>query len=440
MTPKARREYSTRLYGRLSAHVRRPVGDGKGRPDGDVRQGGAEMTGPRGGATAVPVRLVVDDELARATAHRLVGAVEWVLPIFQAAVLLTSFVVDPYRPGGRVIVALLVAMHLVLAPIYARGNGPFSRGGRWLAAPAVQCLAVNGLVAGLAVSGTFGTNLASLPAGVYSNAMWVLLALYPWLPPRLSRQKVAIELALIGIYVCYLLLLTRLASGHFGLRTAACVGGVVPWILVAYALGRAGGMMCLRAARAQVDVQQRSFQEFFDFLHSHVKANVAAVRAEMPVNAHGARQKLAELENTVSRYRVELLLAQERTPLAALFSERIRAFAGTLHIDRTPRVGGMTVTRPIGTLVSRALGDLLKNAAVHGAGAVTIDLEQSAGWATLIVADDGPGFPASVLDNEGCSLFRLRKTARDLGGDLRQACADGAGSQLTLTVPLAPRR
>jgi hypothetical protein len=397
----------------------------------------------RRGAGPVPVPLAVDEQLTRSTARRLADAAEWANPVFQSAVLLGSAIVDPYRPAQRTVVVALGAVHLfVLLPIYARGGGPFSRGGRWLAVSAIQCVTVNALIAWLSVPGTFGTSEASLPASLYVNGTIVLLALYPWLPPSLRRYKVPIELALVLAYGGYLLLLTQLASDvRVNAQVAVTVGGATVWILVSYSLGKAGEMICMRVARAQVDVQQQSFQEFFSFLHSHVKANIAAVRAELPLEAHGPRQKLAELETAVSRYRVELLLAQERIPLAALFSERIRAFTGTLRIERTPRLGGMTVVRPVGVLVSRALGDLLKNAAVHGAHSVAIDFRRTPGMAVMTVTDDGPGFPASVLDDDGRSLSQLRAAARELGGDLQTLPPPtGTGAVLELSVPLAGRR
>jgi hypothetical protein len=403
----------------------------------------AGATVPHRDATPVPVPLAVNEELARSTARRLIGVAEWSAPVFQSVVLLGSAIIDPYHSTQRTVVVALGAAHLlVLLPVYACGSGPFSRGGRWLAAPAVQCVTVNALIAWLAVPGTFGSSTVSLPASLYVGGFIVPLTLYPWLRPSLRRYKTPLEFTLILAYGGYLFLLTQLTSGfRFHAQSAAAVGGATVWIFVGYSFGKAGAMICMWAARAQVDIQQQSFQEFFNFLHSHVKANVAAVRAELPVEADGARQKLAELENAVSRYRVELLLAQERVPLAALFSERIRAFTGTLRIERTPRLGGMTAVRPVGVLVSRALGDLLKNAAVHGAYSVAIDFRCTPGMAVMTVTDDGPGFPASVLDDDGRSLSRLRATARDLGGDLRiLPPTAGTGAVLELSVPLTGRR
>jgi len=66
--------------------------------------------------------------------------------------------------------------------------------------------------------------------------------------------------------------------------------------------------MCRVAAQRQIEVQQQSYDEFFNFLHSHVKAGVAAVKAEWGDDA-AMREKLSELEQAVSDRRIELLLA-----------------------------------------------------------------------------------------------------------------------------------
>ena len=110
---------------------------------------------------------------------------------------------------------------------------------------------------------------------------------------------------------------------------------------------------------------------------------------------------------------------------------------GVLEMTGTPRLGGLTVARPIGVLVGRALGDLLKNAAKYGATAVQISCDPSGGRIRVEIADNGPGFPADVLDDDRRSLHRLRLAARDLGGDLTMRPREmGTGAILTLVVPL----
>lgn len=124
------------------------------------------------------------------------------------------------------------------------------------------------------------------------------------------------------------------------------------------------------------------------------------------------REKLDELEQAVSDRRVQFLLSGRRAPLATLVSERIRTFTGVLTLTETPRVGAVTVRREVGVLVGRALGDLLKNAAVHGAGCAAVRMRAAAGRLDLEIADDGPGLPPSVLDDPARSLHRLRAAAR----------------------------
>jgi hypothetical protein len=396
----------------------------------------ARQSQPAARTRPVPSRLVLNAEYADTTTRQLVGALEWSSLVYGAAVITYSAVLDHYSPTGRLILMLVAAGHLILSPVYARARGPFQRGGRWLLIPIAQCVVVNGLAAALSTPGTFARSPQGLPAGNYANALWALLAFYPWLPPRFSRYKTTIEWAGLSIQTGYLLILCWLTLGDVDRLAIVSTAMSMLWIVVGWTLGKGGNMVCLGAAKAQVDIQQQSFDEFFDFLHSHVGANIAAVRAALPVDARKARQQLSELEATVSWHRIELLLARERIPVAALLSERLRASVGVLSIERTPRVGALTVPRLTGVLVSHALGDLLKNAAGHGARSAAVDFHLVDGVIVLTITDDGPGFQPAVLDDPSRSLHRLRRSARDLGGDLRLVARESAGSQMELTLPL----
>ena len=79
-------------------------------------------------------------------------------------------------------------------------------------------------------------------------------------------------------------------------------------------------------------------------------------------------EKVGELERAVSEQRLAQMLSMDRVPVAMLCSERIRAFTGVIHVAETPRTGARTVRGPVGKLIDRALGDLLKNAVLHGGG------------------------------------------------------------------------
>jgi len=81
----------------------------------------------------------------------------------------------------------------------------------------------------------------------------------------------------------------------------------------------------------------------------------------------GALARIDELGTTISAYRVQFLLAQDRVALATLISESVRIVSGPLEVRATPRVGSVTVDRRRGVLIGRAIADLLKNCLEHGA-------------------------------------------------------------------------
>lgn len=391
-----------------------------------------------GGRPARPqVRGLTNDEnLTRETTKYMVGTLEWTGLLFQAIVLMVSGIFDPYVSGGRAIMLCLAVAHLFLIPLYYRGFGPFTRGGWWAILCIAQCLSVNTLQAALSRPRSYGDHLTCVPGCNYSAAAWVFMAFYPWLPPALIRLRGPFEWTLLSAYYGYFLAMSWVNNGSLTFLNVKTAGVSFLWLLTGYIFGKAIGKMCLAAARKQLEVQQRNYAEFFDFLHSHVKSSIAAIRLDLQ-DPLRAGEKLNELEDAISGYRMELLLAHEQVPLAALFSDRIRTFTGVLDIAATPRLGAVTVSRPIGVLVARALGDLLKNAAKYGATAVLIGCDLSQGKVRLEIADNGPGFPAQVLDDSTRSLNRLRAAARGLGGDLTMhPPATGSGAILTLTASL----
>lgn len=377
-----------------------------------------------------------NENLTRETTKYMVGTLEWTGLIFQSIVLMVSGIFDPYVSGGREVMFFLAVAHLLLIPLYYRGFGPFTRGGWWAILSIAECLSLNTVQLALSEPRSYGDHISCVPGCNYSATAWLFIAFYPWLPPMLTRLRTPFELAMLGTYYVYFLAMSRVNNGSLTFLNVKTAGVSVLWLLIAYIFGKAIGKMCLAAAHKQLEVQQHNYAEFFDFLHSHVKSSIAAIRLDLS-DPLRAGEKLNELEDTISGYRMELLLAQEQVPLAALFSDRIRTFTGVLDITATPRLGAVTVTRPIGVLVARALGDLLKNAAKYGATAVKIGCGISLGIVRLEITDDGPGFPSEVLDDPSRSLNRLRDAARRLGGDLTMHTpASGSGASLTLTAPL----
>ncbi len=229
------------------------------------------------------------------------------------------------------------------------------------------------------------------------------------------------------------MLLTYAVNGTFTKTSILSVTSSIALAIVACGLALVETRITDLIRRSQAETEQQKNEEFFDFLHSHIKAGLAAVKLEQP-NVKAMLEKVEELEQTVSEQRIMHLLSMDRVPLAALFSERIRAFTGVVAIAETPRSGARTVSAPVGALLDRALGDLLKNAAVHGAATVWVRMAQQDDILVVEVDDDGPGFDNAVLDNSGSSLHRLRASARELGGDLRREPRPPRGSRLVFSV------
>lgn len=100
----------------------------------------------------------------------------------------------------------------------------------------------------------------------------------------------------------------------------------------------------------------------------------------------------------------------------------------------------------------QALLNIVINAleAMPDGGELAIALEPVAGAARISVRDTGPGIPAELLDRiyemrvtsksggSGVGLYVARSVVEAHGGTIHVRSADGAGTQFTVTLPLAP--
>ena len=383
-----------------------------------------------------------EEDAQRSVTRRLVETLEWAGFAYQGAALAQTAVVDPFTPGARAVMLTLAGAHVVLAVLVRWAKGPFARGGPWIVAWLAGAFVVPAVVAVLSAPDAYASSAACVQACTYPAAPVLLVGFYPAVLVRAHRQgrdRVVLATGLLAALCVEWFALVYVTTGRFTWTTGRSALSAAIWVFMAYALGRVMGRLTRVVRRSQIELHRQNYEEFFDFLHSHVKSGLAAVRLEQP-NVAGMLEKVQELEDTVSERRLEMLLSADRVPVAALCSERIRAFTGVLRVAESPRVGARTVPRAVGRLLDRTLGDLLKNAAVHGATTVRIRLTQGQLELVLEILDDGPGFPGSVLDDPATSLHRLRRSARDLGGDLTRADAPPRGSHLTLTVPEPARR
>lgn len=370
--------------------------------------------------------------------RQLVEPLEWAGFAYQGAVLIQTALVDPFDPAEKAIVLALGAAQLVLAAVIWRTKGPLIRGGGTMTAWVAGIFVIPAIIALLAAPGTYASSTSCVQACTYPSAPLFFVAMYPWIFTRAFAKSV-VGIGLVGAVCLEWFLLIYLINGGFTRTSVLSALSSIIWAVVAYALGRVVGRLTGVVRKGEKQVQQQKTEEFFDFLHSHIKAGLAAIRLEQP-NVPAMLEKVGELEHTVSEQRLTQVLSMDRVPLAMLCSERIRAFSGVIHIAETPRSGARTVGSPVGTLIDRALGDLLKNAVVHGATTVWVRMALQNGMLVLEVADDGPGFDEAVMDDPGTSLHRLRASARELGGDLRKYSRSPRGSQLVLSVPTGEGR
>lgn len=401
--------------------------------------GGRGLIAQSGGGTGVASEQAAQEDAAQLRITRqLVERLEWGGFAYQGAVLIQTALVDMFEPTEKAIVLALGVAHLALAAVIWRTKGPFIRGGSAMTAWLAGAFIIPAIIALLAAPGTYASSTACVQACTYPSAPLFFAAMYPWIFTRAFGKSVA-GMGLVAAVSLEWFLLIYVINGGLDHTSALSALSSVIWAVVAYALGRIVARLTGVVRKGEKQVQEQKNEEFFDFLHSHIKAGLAAIKLEQP-NVPAMLEKVGELEHTVSEQRLTQLLSLDRVPLAMLCSERIRAFSGVIQIAETPRSGARTVRGPVGILIDRALGDLLKNAVVHGAQTAWVRMAPQNGMLVLEVADDGPGFDEAVMDDPGTSLHRLRASARELGGELWKTGRSPRGSLLVLSVPTGEDR
>jgi signal transduction histidine kinase len=146
---------------------------------------------------------------------------------------------------------------------------------------------------------------------------------------------------------------------------------------------------------------------------------------------------LQELRGLVHALRPRSL---ERDGLAATLADH----ADALRASGTRVVVGVAagVRLPLETehALLRIAQEALHNSMRHAPGAALhVALRADARAVTLRIRDDGPGFDAASLPRtrRGMGLATMRERAREIGGRLEIDGRAGAGTTVTVTVPLA---
>lgn len=370
------------------------------------------------------------DERKRA-GRQMAESLEWVIFAYQAVTLLQTAWINPFLPVYRFIILGLAGGHLLLAGYVLASHrlliGSRPRTAAWLAVAA----AVPVTVALMAPHGLYAANPSCVAACTYPAPALLIVALYPWVFGTVLAGSV-VGLALITFLLAEWLALLIALGDRMTLTAIQSILVSVMWVTAAFVIGWALRRLTGVWLRNKADLNQQNFDALVNFLHSHIKAGLAAAEREYP-DAEGMMAKLRELQAVISKKRLSLLMSADNVPVAQILSEKISLLGGPIQIE-SPNVGARTVSPRVAGLLARTLGDLLKNAVVHGATSVRIDFSAAAGRVILEVIDDGPGFDARLLDEPAVTLHSLRNSARELGGDLT-ATSSPDGSRLTLALP-----
>ena len=232
----------------------------------------------------------------------------------------------------------------------------------------------------------------------------------------------------------------------------------------------------LNAMLDRIEDSSRRQQRFVADASHELRSPLARIRTELEVDlAHPAgadpaatsRSVLAETIGMQALVDDLLVLARQDAGRAgsrpggtvdldevmAVQVRRLRA-EGRVGVDARS-VGAAQVVGDAGRL-SRAIGNVVDNAARHARSTVTVSLAEREGNAVLTVTDDGPGIPADHRDEvferftrldgartastggTGLGLAIARDIVVDHGGTIAVDPDHHAGARLVITLPLAP--
>lgn len=167
------------------------------------------------------------------------------------------------------------------------------------------------------------------------------------------------------------------------------------------------------------------------------RGNAGAARGRVEQIEQVARQNLAEARALVAAFGPADL--QDATLGEALgrLADRFTRQAG-VRVSLLPGTPGAAtgLSREAQVALLRAAQEAMANVRRHaGATSVTLGLARVDGGVRLEVADDGRGIAPDAVEGQG--LRGMRERARAAGGELQVDSEPGAGTRLTLTVPVA---
>jgi signal transduction histidine kinase len=158
-----------------------------------------------------------------------------------------------------------------------------------------------------------------------------------------------------------------------------------------------------------------------------------------------AQKALRQVRTLMFDLRPVVLETQGLVPALASYVTRQQEMG---DLERHFCVGGFagrldaSAERAIFSIVQEAVGNVRKHAQ---AGNVWISVVEQEGELKVDVRDDGRGFDVGTLNAEydlrgSLGMLNMQERAEAIGGRLSIQSAPGAGTEVTLTVPLSPLR
>jgi PAS domain S-box-containing protein len=173
---------------------------------------------------------------------------------------------------------------------------------------------------------------------------------------------------------------------------------------------------------------------------------IQAGRTEEPAAAAALHAAVARVLAISEAHRALYLGQDLRTvDLSRMLRDLVRLASGlapgiALHCDLPDRLP-LDAERPIplGLLANELITNALRHAYPQGQpGAVRIAVRPEAGTLVVAVADDGVGLPGSGAPEGGLGTGLIQALSRQIGAAVETRSVPGAGTTITLRVPLRP--
>jgi signal transduction histidine kinase len=222
--------------------------------------------------------------------------------------------------------------------------------------------------------------------------------------------------------------------------TAVILTALVGWALAG---GAFGGLLLLRrrlALVARAEHELRGPVTVLSLTAERLRRDRAAEHHAFPLESELARlcQGLDDLAAARHGARAQPGRAATPAPLEAMTRSAVAGWAPLFRRwGRSPRMsweaGPATVDMPRGR-AAQALGNLLANAAEHGAGRVEVRGEESPRGVRVEVRSAGRPRPGASGSGRGQGLHIARQAAEEAGGSL-ELTADGDDTVVAIDLP-----